>query len=737
MPVITSIRRNVKNASRCSIFVDEAFLAACPIDVALAMGLRKGLELSPEMERQLRAEDRRIVFKQKAYRFSTYKPRTERQILQHLEKIGCVPEEIEVLLVWLREFRLIDDHAYAERFIAASKDRKPLSRNAARATLLRKGIPAELADTLLEADYSDDVSIDAARRVAEKKVRGLRATTDEERKQKLVRFMQYRGFSWDVIRVVVDDVLHANSQHGANFVLAFAMIIGIIAVDTSPSYAQSVTTTSAKTTSNAQSVTTCNRTSLPAAVNRYQPTTLPVVSHDGNTLFIDRKLHPDNSEGARDADDVWTSERLASGEWSSPSQKPLTTFRRPDVLFNFTRDGLHALVVGKYCVVGRDTSQCFAVISRADDTELFTAVEPIVLAGDTGIGKNFYGHLSQDRSTLFLALNRADSRGDMDLYVATKCNGSWERPVSLGSVVNTPSFEGSPWLGRDNRTLYFASSGRDDRRGKSDLYMSRRVGDSWTNWSEPENLGPCINTSEDETSLSVVNNSDTALITSWDFESERQSIYYVTLPTRIPPQPYVNFTAVVLDAVTGERLSDASMELIDSSESCEQVQRVAVRNGSASVVLEGHSRYNIRTLAEHYVPHEQIIGIRTIDTITPLTLTIRMFDGRRPLASVFFERGSSEVSAQQRAVLDSLIATYEVRNINFNVVGYTDEVGTRPFNQTLSSKRADAITAELLRLGIGEGRVSASGRGIEMLGMSTGLSENPQSRRVDVFPVKR
>lgn len=723
MPVITSIRRNVKNAGRCSIFVDDAFLAACPIDVALVMGLRKGLELSPEMERQLREEDRRMVFKQKAYRFSTYKPRTERQVSQHLQKIGCVPEEIDVLIAWLREFHLIDDYAYAERFISAAKDRKPLSRNAARATLLRKGIDAAVADALLASEYSDDVNIDAARRVAEKKVRVLRATTDEERKQKLVRFMQYRGFSWDVIRVVVDDVLHSGSHHISTIAIACAVIAGMLILNTTPTHAQQVTT--------------CNRTMLSPAVNRYQPTTLPVVSHDGKTLFVDRKLHPDNSEGVGDADDVWTSERLPSGEWSSPLQKPLTSFRRPDVLFNFTNDGLHALVVGKYHVVGRDTMQCFAVMSRTATSELFTEVEPIMVEGQQGIGKNFYGHLSEDRTTLLLALNRADSRGDMDLYVAMKCKGLWGRPTSLGNVINTPSFEGSPWLGRDNRTLYFASSGREDRRGKSDLYMARRIGESWTNWSTPENLGPCINTSEDETSLSIVNNSDTALITSWDFESERQSIYYVTLPYRIPPPPYVAFTAIVLDAVSGARLSDAVMDFTDSSDVCNTFKRVSVRNGNASVALKGHSRYHIRTMAEHYIPHEQIIGVRTIDTVTPLILTIRMFDSQKPLASVFFERGSYEVSAQQRAVLDSLIATYEVRNINFNVVGYTDEIGTRPLNQTLSSRRADAITAELLRLGIGEGRVSASGRGIETLGMSTGLSENPQSRRVDVFPVQR
>lgn len=47
------------------MFVDEAFFAACPIDVATSLGLRKGLEMSDELERNLRKEDRRIVLRQR------------------------------------------------------------------------------------------------------------------------------------------------------------------------------------------------------------------------------------------------------------------------------------------------------------------------------------------------------------------------------------------------------------------------------------------------------------------------------------------------------------------------------------------------------------------------------------------------------------------------------------------------------------------------------------------------
>ena len=118
MGVITSIRRNVKNHSRCSIFVDGEFLAACPIDVAASLGLKKGLELTDEILRQLKAEDRQMKLKQKAYRFATYKPRTVRQVRQAMQKHEATQEEEDLIVAWLEEFRLLDDESYALQLCA-------------------------------------------------------------------------------------------------------------------------------------------------------------------------------------------------------------------------------------------------------------------------------------------------------------------------------------------------------------------------------------------------------------------------------------------------------------------------------------------------------------------------------------------------------------------------------------------------------------------------------------------
>jgi hypothetical protein len=72
----------------------------------------------------------------------------------------------------------------------------------------------------------------------------------------------------------------------------------------------------------------------------------------------------------------------------------------------------------------------------------------------------------------------------------------WSAAGNLGPVVNSPSTDGCPFIAKNELTLYLASN-RPGGFGGLDLYVSQRfsVHDPW---SEPQNLGPGINTSANE-----------------------------------------------------------------------------------------------------------------------------------------------------------------------------------------------------------------------------------------------
>jgi len=481
----------------------------------------------------------------------------------------------------------------------------------------------------------------------------------------------------------------------------------------------------------------CSKTRLAESVNRFQPTTVPVLSWDGTTLYLDRKLHPDNVEGSRDPDDVWVSRKGPKGQWLEAAQERIATFRAPDVIFSISSDGCRALMHGPFIVRGRDTTRCFGIATRMHRDSLFTTITPVVLPNTPRVARNFYGHMNDDGSTIVLAIERSDSYGDLDLFVSHKCGTVWSEPMNLGALVNTAGFEGAPHLAPDGRTVYFASNGRDDRRGKTDLYVTRRLDDTWTNWTAPVNLGSCVNSAEEEKAFCLMPNGREALIVSWDADAERQGVYRVELPDSVRPMPYCVFTGVIQDAHTKDAISASRVHIQDSSkaDSCAIVHLQSSLDGTFSVVLPQQHRYNVSASAESYVTAHQVLGIRTLDSISPLHLTISLFDTRRPLASLYFERGSFIISDSSVATLKELARTYGIRAVNFDVAGYADMLGSAPFNRTLSEQRAEAVAATLSKYGIDPKRVAARGKGIETIAMTvSGSRENPLSRRVDIFP---
>jgi outer membrane protein OmpA-like peptidoglycan-associated protein/Tol biopolymer transport system component len=93
--------------------------------------------------------------------------------------------------------------------------------------------------------------------------------------------------------------------------------------------------------------------------------------------------------------------------------------------------------------------------------------------------------------------NRHGEHDNHDLYISHKRGDTWSEPVNLGAVINTAYDEQSPFISPDGRSLYFASTGHAGYGGY-DIFMSQRIGDSWTEWTEPQNMGPILNSNKDD-----------------------------------------------------------------------------------------------------------------------------------------------------------------------------------------------------------------------------------------------
>ena len=105
-------------------------------------------------------------------------------------------------------------------------------------------------------------------------------------------------------------------------------------------------------------------------------------------------------------------------------------------------------------------------------------------------------NISQDGQLLiFTGCNYPEGQGSCDLYFSVKTNTGWSEPQNLGPMVNTDFWESSPSLSPDKRDLYFASSMAGGSGGR-DIWVTHRLPRG--KWSRPENLGEAVNTSGDE-----------------------------------------------------------------------------------------------------------------------------------------------------------------------------------------------------------------------------------------------
>lgn len=276
---------------------------------------------------------------------------------------------------------------------------------------------------------------------------------------------------------------------------------------------------------------------LPDIVNSYSRTLLPVLHPSGTRLYFVRKEHPENIGGISDPDDIWYSDRLSNNYWSAPvNAGPSINNSRSNALFSITADGNSAFIASVNAL-GNLSFHMAELNSTTWDIK-----PPFMIRDFIMKSPQYFATMNADQNVLILAMNHQGSLGDLDLYVSFKEDDNvWSSPIWMGKTINTLSREGSPFIAQDNKSLYYYSNGLGGYGG-SDLFISRRLDESWTSWSKPINLGPYINTPGNERSITLTAKGDTACIISTDTIHEREGMYFVCLQPELRPQEKAKVT---------------------------------------------------------------------------------------------------------------------------------------------------------------------------------------------------
>ncbi len=329
--------------------------------------------------------------------------------------------------------------------------------------------------------------------------------------------------------------------------------------------------------------------------------------------------------------------------------------------------------------------------------------------------------------------------GQKDIYVSElQANGQWGPAKSLGPTINTNATDRSAFLHPDMKTLYFSSEGRNGLGGL-DVYVSKRMDDSWTNWSEPINMGTAINTADNDWGFKVTTEGDSAYF-AVEGSTASSDIYIVKVPEVYQPQRVATIEGKIV-ALGGKPVA-AEIEWIDLKTSeVVQITRNDPETGDFFATLPNAGTFGYSIRKEGFFPLSGNITIGdgenkfVLEEAMKLATVAEMKEKeiKIPLNNLFFETASFDIEATSFPQLDRLVKWIKENNLAIEIQGHTDNVGAAGANQQLSENRAKAVRQYLIQKGVSEDKVSAAGYGENKPVASNDIEEGrAQNRRVEI-----
>lgn len=313
-----------------------------------------------------------------------------------------------------------------------------------------------------------------------------------------------------------------------------------------------------------------------------------------------------------------------------------------------------------------------------------------------------------------------DISGNVDIYACIKGeDGKWGQPINLGSNINTPFSERTPFLHPDGKTLYFSSDGHYGL-GRSDIFVSTRLSDtSWTEWSEPVNLGKEINTPFKDFSYKVSTNGEYAFFSkagpNGDFD-----IYTKTLPKNVRPGRVVQISGFITD--NQESPLEAEISVMNNDSGVVSRTTSIVSSGAYNLHLLHGQKYLLAINKKNYKPHKFTVDLtflrddmkyNFIDTVR-LNFDSTLYDSLK-IDDVRFFSCSDLIDSSSFNELDRLIHILnDNREFKIKMLVVYDHIGSEQFNEFLYRLRVDNILDYLISNGVtrnqiilGKGKVEA------------------------------
>ena len=205
MPIITAIKPQ-KNKKRVNVYLDNKFGFGLDLEAFIKLELKFEQELTDEQVRKIvkEAEFRKVY--DKLLRFSTLRPRSEKELKDWLKKHKVHLSIHENLFSRLKRLDLLNDNKFAKWWVEQRMEFSPRGKRALIAELRQKGINRDLIIQLVNESISQGYEEKTARKLLQKKKYKWERLQKLEAKKKMSEFLARKGFGWEVIKNAIDDI---------------------------------------------------------------------------------------------------------------------------------------------------------------------------------------------------------------------------------------------------------------------------------------------------------------------------------------------------------------------------------------------------------------------------------------------------------------------------------------------------------------------------------------------------
>lgn len=347
------------------------------------------------------------------------------------------------------------------------------------------------------------------------------------------------------------------------------------------------------------------------------------------------------------------------------------------------------------------------------------------------------GHpsISTDGSRLYFVSDMHGGFGGTDIWMCKAENKGWSQPENLGPVINTAGNEMFPVIQADG-SLYFSSEGHAGY-GALDIFKSTNQNGIW---STPENLYTPINSSFDDFALAFNQSADGGLFsTNRPGGPGNDDIYAFRKPAKTEP---IYITGFVKDKTTQLPVQDATVFLLNPATGLVKVLKTNAE-GMYQTRIDKPQTYVVKAMKPDFIADCSPIplalfkaGITSVSA-RDLLLDKLIINKTFRIENIYYNFDRYNIRKDAKPELDKLVSIMNENPINVELGSHTDSRGSDSYNLKLSQKRAASVVKYIISAGIDESRITAKGYGETMLtnncgnGVPCSATEHQANRRTE------